>query len=168
MPSAFILGLSNQTMSASDSSNVRKRVNVNAKSNNESSKNHNVSEDEHLDTEKVSALVGCSKCQLRWETESGKQKRHSSTYTVCDIAKHRTRESLWIHARGSVFDVTPFLGEHPGGDKAFMVSCTGKGCDDDYDFHSYPAKTLWYKYKIGTVIQCDAIESPKGTFCIVS
>ena len=120
----------------------------------------------------VSALVGCRKCKERWEIEAtteGKDKHHDARkYTVCDIAKHRTRESLWIHAKGSVFDVTKFAHEHPGGDRAFMVSATGKACDDDYDFHSSPAKSLWYKFKIGSVIQCDAEESLKHlSACIV-
>ena len=161
----------NSLLSSSSSLRQRGSTNANTISRSEITSSSNTLDDNQEDVV-VSALIGCRKCRDRWEKEAatgGSEKlRDSRKYTVCDIAKHRTRESLWIHARGSVFDVTLFLHEHPGGDRAFMVNATGKSCDDDYDFHSSPAKSLWYKFKIGTVIQCDAEESPKHTsVCVI-
>ena len=161
----------NSLLSSSSSLRQRGSTNANTISRSENTSSSNTLDDNQEDVV-VPALIGCRKCRDRWEKEAatgGSEKlRDSRKYTVCDIAKHRTRESLWIHARGSVFDVTLFLHEHPGGDRAFIVNATGKSCDDDYDFHSSPAKSLWYKFKIGTVIQCDAQESPKHTsVCVI-
>lgn len=162
----------NSLLSSSSSLRQRGSTNANTISRSENTSSSNTLDVNQEDVVAVPALIGCRKCRDRWEKEAatgGSEKlRDSRKYTVCDIAKHRTRESLWIHARGSVFDVTLFLHEHPGGDRAFMVNATGKSCDDDYDFHSSPAKSLWYKFKIGTVIQCDAQESPKHTsVCVI-
>ena len=41
-------------------------------------------------------------------------------YTLEEIAKHNTEESLWLIINGKVYDVTKFLEEHPGGPKAFL------------------------------------------------
>ena len=32
-----------------------------------------------------------------------------------ELAKHSTKESLWIAIHGHVYDMTKFLDEHPGG-----------------------------------------------------
>ena len=41
------------------------------------------------------------------------------------MRKHTTEESCWIAVRGEVFDVTPFIDEHPGGFD-IIISNTGK------------------------------------------
>jgi len=164
-------GTNSSSSSSSSSSSLRQRGSTIANTISRSDITHDDNQSREEDVA-VPALIGCRKCRDRWEKEAaigGSEKlRDSRKYTVCDIAKHRTRESLWIHARGSVFDVTLFLHEHPGGDRAFMVNATGKSCDDDYDFHSSPAKSKWYNFKIGNVIRCDAKESPKHTsVCVI-
>ena len=42
-----------------------------------------------------------------------------------EMRKHTTEESCWIAVRGEVFDVTPFIDEHPGGFD-IIISNTGK------------------------------------------
>ena len=42
-----------------------------------------------------------------------------------EMRKHTTEESCWIAVRGEVFDVTPFIDEHPGGFD-INISNTGK------------------------------------------
>jgi len=37
-------------------------------------------------------------------------------YTLDDVAKHTTHADGWLAIDGQVYDVTPFIGEHPGGD----------------------------------------------------
>ena len=41
-------------------------------------------------------------------------------YTLEEIAKHNTEESLWLIINEKVYDVTKFLEEHPGGPKALL------------------------------------------------
>lgn len=45
--------------------------------------------------------------------------------TLDEMRKHTTEESCWIAVRGEVFDVTPFIDEHPGGFD-IIISNTGK------------------------------------------
>jgi len=44
-----------------------------------------------------------------------------SVFTKADVAKHNTAADCWIIINGQVLDVTSFLQEHPGGDKAILV-----------------------------------------------
>lgn len=41
-------------------------------------------------------------------------------YTLEEVASHNTAESLWVILGNSVYDVTSFLEEHPGGQKPFL------------------------------------------------
>ena len=45
--------------------------------------------------------------------------------SIDEMRKHTTEESCWIAVRGEVFDVTPFIDEHPGGFD-IIISNTGK------------------------------------------
>lgn len=45
--------------------------------------------------------------------------------TLDEMRKHTTEESCWIAVRGEVFDVTPFIDEHPGGFD-IIISNTGE------------------------------------------
>ncbi|KAF4470315.1 glycolate oxidase [Fusarium albosuccineum] len=49
-----------------------------------------------------------------------------------EVAKHNTRESCWIVLHGSVWDVTDFLDEHPGGE-ALILKCAGADATGSYD-----------------------------------
>nr|ACG32600.1 cytochrome b5 [Zea mays] len=53
----------------------------------------------------------------------GKSKRNdlgagttSRSFTTEEISKHSTREDCWIIIKDKVYDVTPYVEEHPGGD----------------------------------------------------
>ena len=42
-----------------------------------------------------------------------------------ELARHNTREDCWMSIEGMVYDVTPYIQYHPGGDKILL----GKGKD---------------------------------------
>ncbi|GLA41908.1 hypothetical protein AnigIFM63309_010228 [Aspergillus niger] len=49
-----------------------------------------------------------------------------------EVEKHSTRESCWVAIHGSVYDVTDFLDEHPGGPQV-ILRCAGKDGTADFD-----------------------------------
>lgn len=42
-----------------------------------------------------------------------------------EIEKHNNRDDLWMVINGKVYDVTPFVDEHPGGEEV-LVDCGGQ------------------------------------------
>jgi len=42
-------------------------------------------------------------------------------YSVEDVAKHNKKEDIWVIVDGQVLDVTKFLPDHPGGEKAILL-----------------------------------------------
>jgi len=75
-----------------------------------------------------------------------------NTYTLDDIAKHNTPESLWLIINGGVYDMTKFFPQHPGGD--MMLLGAGRDATKLFNdnFHSVRAKTILSEYRIGSVV----------------
>lgn len=48
------------------------------------------------------------------------------------VAKHNTQESCWVTLYGTVYDVTNFLSEHPGGSRA-ILRLAGKDATEEFD-----------------------------------
>ena len=46
----------------------------------------------------------------------------SAFYTLDDVAKHTTQFDCWMAIEGKVYDVTSYVGKHPGG-KAILRGC---------------------------------------------
>ncbi len=42
-------------------------------------------------------------------------------YTLADVAKHASPEDCWTTVNGNVYDLTPFVGKHPGGKDILKV-----------------------------------------------
>ncbi|KZP14766.1 Flavocytochrome c [Athelia psychrophila] len=42
-------------------------------------------------------------------------------YTMAEVAKHNTKDDIWVVVSGQVLDVTSFLPDHPGGEKAIIL-----------------------------------------------
>ena len=75
---------------------------------------------------------------------------NAKTFTFEEIAKHNNRNDCWIIVHGKVYDVTPFLDDHPGGDESLILS-TGKDATIDFEDvgHSDSAIDMMQKFFVG-------------------
>ena len=73
-----------------------------------------------------------------------------ASYSVTDVSSHNTRGDCWIIIGSSVYNVTPFLEEHPGGDD-ILLEGGGKDVTDDFHDvgHSKAAEDQLEHYAIG-------------------
>lgn len=76
-----------------------------------------------------------------------------TSYTLADVKLHNTKASCWTAVMGSVYDVTPWISQHPGGSAAIIGMC---GIDASAAFNgqhggaSRPASEL-ASFKIGVL-----------------
>jgi len=64
-----------------------------------------------------------------------------------EVEKHSSVDDLWLVIDGKVYDVTPFMDDHPGGGE-IMLSAAGKDGTQDFEDvgHSPHARELLKKY----------------------
>ncbi|GFP93686.1 cytochrome b5 isoform e [Phtheirospermum japonicum] len=69
-----------------------------------------------------------------------------------EVAKHNTVKDCWLVISGKVYDVTPFMDDHPGGDEVLLAG-TGKDATNDFEDvgHSDSAREMMDKYYIGDI-----------------
>ncbi|KAI9151044.1 fatty acid alpha-hydroxylase [Blastocladiella emersonii ATCC 22665] len=66
-------------------------------------------------------------------------KRTTRVFSAAEVAKHATESDCWITRRGNVYDVTAFIGDHPGGPE-LITEYAGKDIDavmHDADIHDH-------------------------------
>ncbi|XP_053201977.1 cytochrome b5-like [Panonychus citri] len=77
-------------------------------------------------------------------------------YRLAEVEQHKDRSSTWIVINNSVYDVTSFLEEHPGGEEVLLEKAGGDSTEDFEDVgHSTDARELMEKYKIGELHEED-------------
>lgn len=86
----------------------------------------------------------------------------NTVYTPEELRKHDSQESAWIAIDGYVYDVTPFLEEHPGG-KDIVMDHLGKEAtaiftNENVHAHSDAAFAMLAQYKIGTLRGCKVVD----------
>ena len=54
------------------------------------------------------------------------------TLTMDEVSKHNSEGDLWVIIEGSVYDLTAFLPDHPGGKKAIMLFA-GKDATEEFN-----------------------------------
>lgn len=77
-----------------------------------------------------------------------------NSYTLAEVATHKTSDSCWTAIDGQVYDLTPFIERHPGGVANIMKLCGIDGTDKFTAQHggqSQPENTL-KDYFIGLLI----------------
>ena len=83
------------------------------------------------------------------KSKSGAAAAPLPKYTTEEVAKHCTKEDCWIIIGEMVYDVTPFVEQHPGGIGP-MVALAGKDCTDVFaNYHSARV----YKYMLPRYIK---------------
>lgn len=71
------------------------------------------------------------------------------TYTLDDVAKHKTKDDVWVVVNGEVLDVTAFKADHPGGEKAIMLYA---GRDATEEFNMLHDPKVVKKYAPDSII----------------
>lgn len=56
----------------------------------------------------------------------------STEFTKEEVAKHNTEDDCWVIVKNVVLDLTPFLGDHPGG-KESIVKFAGQDATESFD-----------------------------------
>ncbi|KAJ8512519.1 hypothetical protein OPV22_002953 [Ensete ventricosum] len=76
----------------------------------------------------------------------------SKIYHFDEVAKHKGAKDCWLIISGKVYDVTPFMDEHPGGDDV-LLTVSGKDATNDFEDigHSNAAQEMMDKYYIGKI-----------------
>ena len=74
-------------------------------------------------------------------------------FTPCDVVAHSTAGNVWLSANGRVYDVTPFLSDHPGGSKSIR-NRAGRDASVDMEFHSQAAQRRWKTFQVGVLVGC--------------
>ncbi|KAF7493072.1 Cytochrome b5 [Sarcoptes scabiei] len=86
----------------------------------------------------------------------------SKTFTLEEVAEHNEKKSVWLVIHDSVYDVTPFLDEHPGGEEV-LIELAGKNATESFEDvgHSTDARDIMKKYKIGELCEEDRAKTKK-------
>ncbi|KAF5175855.1 Cytochrome b5 [Thalictrum thalictroides] len=75
----------------------------------------------------------------------------SNIFTFADVLKHNNLKDCWLLINDKIYDVTRFLGDHPGGSKV-LLKATGKDATADFKkvhSHSGNAVTMMDKFYVG-------------------
>lgn len=76
------------------------------------------------------------------------------TYRLDQVALHNSAVSCWTAINGSVYDLTSFIPNHPGGNRILVVcGVDGTSAFEDQHSNTPEAKAELAKLKIGTLVQ---------------
>lgn len=75
------------------------------------------------------------------------------TYTMTEVKKHNSASSCWSVINGGVYNLTSWIGQHPGGEDAILGLCGTDGSaafNDQHGTQRRPTNEL-AGFKIGTL-----------------
>ncbi|XP_045493900.1 cytochrome b5-like [Colias croceus] len=89
----------------------------------------------------------------------------SKQFTRKEISSRNSKNDAVVIIDNQVYDLTPFLDDHPGGHEV-LLNVVGKDASEDFEDvgHSIDAKELMKKYLIGQIVAEERIEIKKKTF----
>ncbi len=89
------------------------------------------------------------------DTAQSGQNSNSSSITMTDVAKHNSESSCWSVIDGNVYDLTPWVSQHPGGAQAILSICGIDGSDAFHAQHDHQPRQeqILATMKIGTLAQ---------------
>jgi cytochrome b involved in lipid metabolism len=56
----------------------------------------------------------------------------AKTYTITEVSQHADVQSCWSVVHGNVYDLSSWISQHPGGERAILGMC-GKDATDAFD-----------------------------------
>lgn len=62
-------------------------------------------------------------------------------FTTADVSKHNKKDDIWVIVNGQVLDVTSFLPDHPGGEKAILLYA-GRDATEEFNMLHDPKVRL--------------------------
>ncbi len=76
-------------------------------------------------------------------------------FTMAEVATHNSRSSCYAVVSGSVYDLTPWIAQHPGGQFPILGMCGKDGTASFNGQHGGQAQpeTELASFKIGTLVQ---------------
>lgn len=88
-------------------------------------------------------------------TQQQTQTQTTKSYTLAEVASHNTAQSCYTAVNSSVYDVTSWIKQHPGGEQAIIGMC-GKDASSAFDAQhggqSRPESEL-ASFKIGVLVK---------------
>ncbi|KAK7869287.1 hypothetical protein R5R35_000898 [Gryllus longicercus] len=81
-------------------------------------------------------------------------------FTREEVKSKKNSNNAWIIIHNSIYNVTDFLNEHPGGEEVLLEQAGKDGTEAFEDVgHSANAKEIMKKYKIGEVVESQKMSS---------
>jgi len=79
----------------------------------------------------------------------------AKTFTMIEVATHNSRSSCYTIVSGSVYDLTTWIAQHPGGQFPILGMCGKDGTTSFNDQHGGQAQpeAELASFKIGTLVQ---------------
>ncbi|MEO5927042.1 MAG: cytochrome b5-like heme/steroid binding domain-containing protein [Patescibacteria group bacterium] len=88
-----------------------------------------------------------------YKTPTAPPSADSTSYTMDQLATHKDGTSCWTTVDGTVYDLTTWISQHPGGRDAILLICGKDGTaafHEQHDGQPQPA-TMLASFKIGTL-----------------
>ncbi|CAG5095541.1 Similar to Cyt-b5: Cytochrome b5 (Musca domestica) [Cotesia congregata] len=90
-------------------------------------------------------------------------------YSRAEVATHNDSKSTWFIILNSIYDVTKFLNEHPGGEEVLLEQAGKDGTEPFEDVgHSSDARQMMEPYKVGELVEsllyADVIGNSSGSW----
>ncbi|KAI8066272.1 cytochrome b5-like heme/steroid binding domain-containing protein [Gilbertella persicaria] len=86
----------------------------------------------------------------------------TTVYSLEEVAKHNTKDDLWMSIHDKVYNVTEFVQEHPGGEEVLLDEA-GKDATESFEDigHSDEAREILEKYLVGQLDEASKSKTHK-------